>query len=200
MSVGADGVYVEEIGHGELAKAEFKAAARQFFEQREITPLVFDFILAQGKDFVNHGAPEVRRFAQQRIADDVEVRIAGKTETGAECSSASLFDIDQKLGGIVEAHSGVERHDAGSGFFIVGTQTVRAAIGGMERRMSLENEVRLPGEPETCVLEMGKHCFGVVSRRRIGRVGCGLGDGLRLSGGKRVWLLRQGEWRDEDSD
>ena len=109
VSVGADGVYVEEIGQGELAEAEFEAAARKFFEEGEKAALVFDFIFAQGKDFVNHGAAQVRRFAQERVADDIEIGIAGEAEAQAECGSASFFEIDQKFGGIVQANAGVKR-------------------------------------------------------------------------------------------
>ena len=54
--------------------------------------------------------------------------------------------------------------------------------------MSLKNKVYLPGEPESSVLEMGKHRFGVA--RLIGSGVCiqgsrclGLGSGSRLSMG-----------------
>ena len=35
VSVGADGIDIEEIGHAELAEADFQTAARQFVEERE---------------------------------------------------------------------------------------------------------------------------------------------------------------------
>ena len=52
MSVGADGIDVEEVGHAELAEAEFEAAARKFVEEREESALVLDFIFAEREDFV----------------------------------------------------------------------------------------------------------------------------------------------------
>jgi len=66
-----------------------------------------------------------------------------------------------------EADAGVEREDARSGFIVMGTEAVGAAVGGVERRMSLKNEVGLGGEPEAGVVEMGKHGF----RSRVWRDG-----------------------------
>ena len=93
--------------------------------------------------------------------------------------AASFFDVNQKLGGIVEPHAGVERHDSRSGFVIVWTEAVLPAVVGVKAGMSLEDEVRLPGEPEARVLEMREHRFGIgigvggragrIVRRRGGR-------------------------------
>jgi len=77
VRVGADGVDVKEIRHTEFAEAEFETAPREFVEEGEESALVLDFVLAEGEDFVNHGATEVGRFAQQGVADDIEVGVAG---------------------------------------------------------------------------------------------------------------------------
>ncbi len=108
VGIGADGVYVEEVGQSELAEAEFQTAAREFFEEGKEAAIVFDFVFAQSKHLVNHGAAQVRGFAQKGIADDIEIGIAGKAETLTEGGSAGFFQIDQKFGGIVEAYAAVE--------------------------------------------------------------------------------------------
>ena len=45
--------------------------------------------------------------------------------------------------GVVEAHSGVERHHAGRRLLIVRIEAMRAAVRRVEFGMSLENEVGL---------------------------------------------------------
>ena len=80
MRVGAYRIQVEEIRHAELAKANFQAAPRQFVEQRQKTALVLDLVFAQREHFVDHAASQVRRFAQQRIAHDVQIRIPGQAK------------------------------------------------------------------------------------------------------------------------
>src|SRR5271156_5763999 len=123
------------------------------------------------------GAAQVRGFAQERIADDIKICIAGQSETCAERGSASLFDIDEEFGGVVGAHSGVERQHAGGSFLVVRAQTVLAAVVGREWRMGLENEIRRTGEPEAGVLEVRKYGLGGFDGR-IGGVVC---VGLSLS-------------------
>ena len=157
VSVGADGIDVEEIGHAELAEAEFETAARQFVEERKESALVLDFVFAEREDFVDHGAAEVGRLAQRGIADDVEIGVAGEAETCAERGAAGFFDVDQKFGGVVEAHAGVERHDARRRFLVVGAEAVGAAVERGKIGMGLENEVGLAREPEARVFEMGEH-------------------------------------------
>jgi len=46
VGVRADGVYVEEVGHAELAEADLQTSARQFVEERKIAARAFDLILA----------------------------------------------------------------------------------------------------------------------------------------------------------
>ena len=119
VRVGADGIDVEEIRHAELAEADFETAARQFVEQREVAALVLDFVFAERDDGMDHGAAEIGSLAQQGIAHDVEIGIAGEAEAEAERGATCLFDVDQNLGGVVEAHAGVERHHARGGLLVV---------------------------------------------------------------------------------
>ncbi len=44
--------------------------------------LVLDFVVAEREDFVDHAAAEIRGFAQERIAHDVEIGVAGQAEAG----------------------------------------------------------------------------------------------------------------------
>ena len=98
--------------------------------------------------------------------------LPARPKARAERGAAGFFDVHQKLGGIVEPHAGVERHDSRGGFLIVRTEAVRPAVVGVKVGMSLEDEVRLPGEPEARVLEMREHRFGIGSGGGIvGRVG-----------------------------
>ena len=118
-----------------------------------------------------------------------EIRVACESQACAESGAPGLFHIDQKLSRIIEAHTGVERHYARCGFFIVGSETVAAAIGCMKRRMSLKNKVCLAGEPEAGVLEMGKHGFDTLAGGSVG--GGGPGSGVGLCCGGDLWLLRR---------
>jgi len=170
MRVRPNGILIEEIGHAELAEANLQAAARQLVKQRKKIPLVLNLILAQSEYFVDHAAPEVRRFAQRRIAHDVQVGIAGQSQAGAQRRAAGFFDIHQDLGGIVEPHAGVKRHHARRGFLIARAEAVLSAVGSVKVRVSLEDEIRLAGEPEARVLEMREHRFGIVIGGRAGRI------------------------------
>jgi len=78
---------------------------------------------------------QVRGFAEERIAHDIEIGIAGEAEAGAESGAAGFFDVDEKFGGIVEAYAGVEGHDAGRRFLVVGAKAMGAAVVGRERGM-----------------------------------------------------------------
>ena len=102
MSVGSDGIDVEEIGHAEFAEAEFEAAARELVEKGQETSLVFDFVFAEREYFMDHAATEIRLFAQAGIADDVEIGVAGESEALGESGSASFFDIYQNFSGVIE--------------------------------------------------------------------------------------------------
>ena len=177
MRVGANGIDVEEIGHAELAETEFEAAARQFFEEREGVALVLDFVVAQRENLMDHAPTEIGRLAQQRVAHDVEIGVAGKAETVRQSGTARFFDVDQELGGVVEAHAGVERHQAGRGFLVVRAEAMRTAVERLKFRMGLKHEVGLAREPEARVLEMREHGFGGVVWRRVGD---------RRSGGARL--------------
>src|ERR1019366_10118031 len=101
-------------------------------------------------------------FAQRRIAHNVQVGVSRKAKALSKRRAACLLDINQKFGGSVEPHTGVKRHHAGGGLFIVRAEAVRPAVVGVEIGMGLEDEVRLSREPESSALEMRKH------RLRIG--------------------------------
>ena len=183
MRVRADRIDIEKVRHTKFAEAEFEAAARKFFEEREGVALIFDFVVAEREDFVEHCAPEIRSLAKQRIADDIEIGVAGETESEAKGGASGLFKIYQEFGGIVQANAGVERHDARCGLLVVWAETVRTTVESGEIGMRLEDEVRLTGEPESSALEVREHSLGRVIRRRIGEIGgrgsVDFGRGLR---------------------
>src|SRR5579864_8890797 len=64
MSVGSHRILVEEIDHAEFAETDFQATTGNFIEERKKAALVFDSVLAQRKDFMNHAASQVGSFAQ----------------------------------------------------------------------------------------------------------------------------------------
>src|SRR5208337_4909980 len=161
VRVGADRVHIKEIRHTELAETNLQSPPRQLIEQRQKTALILDLILAQGEYFVDHAAPQIWRFAQQRVPHNVQIRISRQAEAQAERRAARFFDVHQKLGGIIDSNSGVEGHYPRSRFRIIGTEAVCPAVIGVKIGMSLKNKVCLPGEPETRALEMRKHGFGI---------------------------------------
>jgi len=109
---------------------------------------------------VDHAAAEIGRFAELRVAHDVEIGIAGEAEALAEGGAPGLFDVDQDLKGVVQAEARVEREDARSGFFITSAQAVRATIGGRKIGMRLEYKIGLAGKPVTAVRKVRKDRFG----------------------------------------
>ena len=119
MSIRTHRVDVEEIGHAELAEADFETPARQFIEQRKKVSLVLDLVFAEGEHFVNDCPPQIGSLAQRGVAYDIEIRIASQSEAGAQRSSAGLLNIDQQFSGVVETHSGVEGHHARRGLLII---------------------------------------------------------------------------------
>jgi hypothetical protein len=74
-----------------------------------------------------------------RNTPNEELTLLSPCETG----NAGLFDVDQKFGGIVEAHAGVEGHHARCSLFVIGAEAVVAAVGRREWGMSLENKIGL---------------------------------------------------------
>ncbi len=143
---------------------------------------------------MKHAAGEIGSFAQQRIADDIEIGVTSQAEAGGEGGSACLFNIDQHLEGVVEAHAGIQRHQARGGFLITRTEAMRAAVGRVKVGMGLKNEVGLAGEPEARVLEMREHRFWALVRWRVGadrgRLGSPLAAGLATAGGGCSGFLR----------
>ena len=134
-------------------------------------------------------ASEIGSFAEERIADDVEIGVAGKAEAQAESCATSLFDVDEEFGGVVEACASVKRENAGRRLVVMRTEAVRAAVKRREFGMSLEDEIGLSAEPETRVFEMREHRFGSVFRGGSG--GIGLGDVAGLRKRRRRTLLRE---------
>ena len=112
VGVGPDRVGVEKIGKTELPEAHFDAPARQRIEQRKIVAIVFYGVFAEREHFVEHAAAEIGRFAELRVAHDIEIGIAGEAEALAEGGAPGLFDVDQDLKGVVQAEASVEREDA----------------------------------------------------------------------------------------
>jgi len=189
VSVGADGIEVEKVGHAEFAEAEFEAAARELVEERQEATLVFDFVFAEGEDFVNHGAADIGRLAEKRVADDIEIGVAGQAETEAESGATSFFEVKKKLSGTVETNARVEGEDTRGGFFVVWGEAVRAAIKSAERRVRLKNEIGLTGEPEASAFEVREHGFGGIWRGGGIKVGFGMLGVVEDGNGRGAGLL-----------
>src|SRR6202043_3825946 len=105
--------------------------------------LVLDFLLAEREFPVNHAPTAIGSLAQQRIAHDVEIGVARQAETGGESGASRLFDVDEQFGGVAEAHSGVQSHQARGGFFIARAETMRAAVESAEIGVGLKDEIGL---------------------------------------------------------
>ena len=189
VSVGANGIEVEKVGHAEFAEAEFEAAARKFVEERQEAALVFDFVFAEGEDFVDHGAADIRRLAEKRVADDIEIGVAGQAETEAESGATSFFEVKKKLSGTVETNARVEGEDTRGGFFVVWGEAVRAAIKSAERRVRLKNEIGLTGEPEASAFEVREHGLGGIWRGGGIKVGFGMLGVVEDGNGRGAGLL-----------
>ena len=157
MRVAAHGIDVHEIRHAELAKANFQPSPREFVKQRERVAVVFDFVLAEGKNVMDHTPPEVRSFAQERIAYDVQIRISGQPKALAERGATRLFDIDQQFGRIVQSRPGVKRQHARRRLLVIRAQTVCATIGRGKWRKGLKDKIRLSGKPVAGVFEVREH-------------------------------------------
>src|ERR1035437_7704545 len=57
---------------------------------------------------------------------------------------------------MVQLHAGVERQHARSRLLVVGIERVRSGVLGIKPWVRLEDEVRLSGEPDAFIAEMGK--------------------------------------------
>ena len=196
VGIRANRIDIKKIHHAELSEADFQPAARQFLKERKGIALVFYFVPAQRKYVVNHAPRQIRRFAQERIAHDIEICIARQPKARTEGGSAGFFNVHQNLGGIAEPHAGVQGQHARRGFLVVRAQAVLPAVGRVEWRMGLENEIYLPRKPEARVPETSEHRFrALVCWRVSGRAGLigddRMGRGIQLRCGGPFRLLRE---------
>src|SRR5712692_5714222 len=137
IGVGAVSNESGEIGGGEFSEAEFEAALREFAKNGEGRAVVGLHFFAEGDDLVEEEAGDVRGFAEQGIANDIEIREAGEAERFAEAVASGFLDVAENFGGAGEAEAGEEGEDAGAGVLGVWRKTVFALIGRMKIGMPL---------------------------------------------------------------
>ena len=61
--------------------------------------------MTQGNDLVPHEAADVRRLAERGVSHHIEVREAREAERLADAMPAGFLDIQNELGGLIDAIS-----------------------------------------------------------------------------------------------
>src|SRR6202012_3594760 len=91
-------IEVEKIGRAHFAEANLDAALGKFGKERVRTALIVrNASVADRNDLVPHQPRDIRRFAKSRIAHDVKIQKAGKTECFADAMAAGFLDIAEQL-------------------------------------------------------------------------------------------------------
>ena len=97
VAVAADRVDVEEIGHAKLAGADLDAAQGNVRGERQGRGSGVGDLRAERNRHVHQGACDVRRRAERRVPDDVQVRKSRQPEGVAEAAPAGALDIEEQL-------------------------------------------------------------------------------------------------------
>jgi len=97
VAVAAGGVDVEEIGHSQLADTDLDAPGGEVRCQRERVGRRVHDIAADRNGCMHHRARDVRRRAQRRVSNDIQVRESGEPEGIAEASATGALDVEEQL-------------------------------------------------------------------------------------------------------
>jgi len=97
VAVAAGGVDVEEIGHSQLADTDLDAPGGEVRCQRERVGRRVHDIAADRNGCMHHRARDVRRRAQRRVSNDIQVRESGEPEGIAEPSATGALDVEEQL-------------------------------------------------------------------------------------------------------
>src|SRR5262249_38977322 len=156
--IAADGVRVKKIGHTQLAEAEFQTPPGQLGEDGgcRIT-LCLDRVLAEGEYLVQLEPGNVRRVAEVRASDYIEIGEAGEPQPVAEAFRARALEIEKDLGALRYLETRVKRQKSRRCVFSVGAEAIGPGIEGMKIRMRLENDVGLARNPPPRCFRVRKH-------------------------------------------
>src|SRR5271156_2452071 len=102
MAVAPDRIDVEEVRQSHFADAELEAANGDFRRQAQIAAVGVDHLVGQPDRLMNFSTRQVRRGAEVRIANDIEIRESGKTQRLAEAATGGALCIDDKVGVVAQ--------------------------------------------------------------------------------------------------
>lgn len=104
-----------------------------------------------------------------RVAHNIEIRLAGQTESLGDATPTSILKVNDQVGIVArigpQLIAEIERRHLGCFVFDNIAQAVCAFIGRVEVPMHLKNAVRLTRDPIGCGRRMWKHCEGRRFRR-----------------------------------
>ena len=108
----------------------------------------FDALARKRNDLPQHNARQIRRLAERWIAHHVEIRESGKAERLAETVATRAFEVQENLGSSELVHKpSEERVDLRSIVLPSAPKAIRPAVFSGKRRMPLQDNVGLPGNP-----------------------------------------------------
>ena len=140
----------------------------------EIFPLGFDAFTAERDDLAQHHSRDVGRLAQRRVAHNIKIRESGQTEGLADSVAARALDIEGNLGPRGNFVTEKKRIDLGRCILPYRAQAVGAAVFRRERRVPLQDDVRLTGDPVAAGLRVGEERQAAVRREKNCRSGRGI--------------------------
>ena len=118
-----------------------------------------------------------------RIADDIDICESGNAERVAQSTTVGTLDVKIEFRVLVWRVSEIQGTDVGRGVLGMSTQAVYARVLGRKRRVILEDDVVLSGNPVALALSVwekrDRGIFGCV--RLLVYVGSGRGRMLFLS-------------------
>src|SRR5271155_2084984 len=132
MAVAPDRIDVEEVRQSHFADAELEAANGDFRRQAQIAAVGIDHLVGQPDRLMNLSTRQVRRGAEIRITDDIEICESREAKGLAEAASTSAFSIDNEVGVVAQIsmrlERGIKRTDERYFGFNRGQETVRSLV------------------------------------------------------------------------
>jgi hypothetical protein len=109
MAVAADRVDVEEVGHAQLADADFDSMRRDVRRQRQGRRRDVEHAPAKRNRDVDHRASDIGSGAERRVADHIKVGESRQPERVADPAAAGALQVENELRMIRQLDSGIER-------------------------------------------------------------------------------------------
>ena len=109
-------------------------------------------LLAERNGHMHHRAGDVRRRAERRIPDDVEVGEARQTERVAEAPTTGALDVEEQFRVARQLDAGVDRPQPRQRLLRVWSQAVVPLVRRRESSVRLRDEIHLAGQPPAAVI------------------------------------------------